>query len=185
MDRLIPATTLLVVIDLQERLAAAMPAEPLARTVANTRILLEAAKLLGVPVLATEQYPKGLGPTLPAVAEQLNLLAVEAISKLSFDACDEPRFAQALAQHAPQAVVVVGMETHVCVFQTARQLVRLGYVTYVVSDAVCSRRDENRVAGLSLAEHAGAIVTITESVVFDWTAKAGTDVFRAVSRLVR
>jgi nicotinamidase-related amidase len=185
MDRLHPATTVLVVVDVQERLAAAMPPEAMERLVANATILLEAARLVGAPVLATEQYPKGLGPTVPALGHKLAELHAPPIDKLDFDACGEPRFAAALARISPRAAVVVGMEAHVCVFQTARELVRRGYETYVVSDAVASRKEENRMAGLSLAERAGAIPTVTETVVFDWLGRAGTDAFKAVSKLVR
>jgi nicotinamidase-related amidase len=181
--RLEPASTLLFVVDVQEKLAAAMPEDALARLVHNTRILLEAAKLLGVRVVATEQYPKGLGHTLPPVAEKLPSSPIE---KLDFSALDDPRVAQALVTPArPRAVIVTGMESHVCVFQTARDLATRGYATYVVDDAVASRREENRVAGLALAERAGAIRTVTETIVFDWVRRAEGDTFKAISKLVR
>jgi nicotinamidase-related amidase len=184
-DRLTPETSLLMVVDVQERLAAAMPHDDLARLVANATILLEAARILEVAVVASEQYPKGLGPTLEPLLARLNDVGVVPDEKLDFDACSEPRIARRVAASSPRAVIVVGMETHVCVFQTARELVRRGYATYVVGDAVCSRRPENRLVGLSLCERAGAQVTSTEAVVFDWVARAGTDAFRKISRLVR
>jgi nicotinamidase-related amidase len=185
MERLSPSSSVLVVVDVQERLAAAMPAEAMQRLVANTGILLEAAHVLGVPVLASEQYPKGLGPTVAPVLHKLRALGVEPIAKLDFDACAEPRFMRALGATAARAAVVVGMEAHVCVFQTARELVRRGYPTYVVADAVASRREENRAAGLALAEKAGAVPTVTETVVFDWLEKAGTEAFKTISKLLR
>ena len=185
MERLTPSTSVLVVVDVQERLAAAMPKEAMDRLVANAGILLEAARILSVPVLATEQYPKGLGPTIAPVAEKLRALGVEPIEKLSFDACGEPRFSRALSLASPRAAIVVGMEAHVCVFQTARELARRGYATYVVADAVASRTEENRAAGLALAERAGAVVTVTESVAFDWLGDASSEAFKAVSKLVR
>jgi nicotinamidase-related amidase len=104
---------------------------------------------------------------------------------MDFDACADIQIARALADVAPRSVFLVGMETHVCVFQTARELVRRGHVTYVVADAVASRTEENRAAGLSLCESAGAICTVTEAVAFDWVGRAGTDAFRAVSKLVK
>ena len=181
--RLEPASTLLFVVDVQEKLAAAMPEPTLERLVHNTRILLEAARLLGVRVICTEQYPKGLGKTLAPIAEKLPSPAIE---KLDFSALDEPRVAHALvAPSRPRAVVVTGMESHVCVFQTARDLATRGYATYVVDDAVASRREENRIAGLSLAERAGAVRSVTETIVFDWLRRAEGDTFKTISKLLR
>jgi nicotinamidase-related amidase len=185
MVRLEPASSLLLVVDVQERLAPAMPPPALERLVANGRLLLEAARLLHVPVVATEQYPKGLGPTIAALAEPLGAAGVQTIEKLAFGAADEPRVTQAIARSSPRSVVVIGMETHVCVFQTVRELVRRGYTTFVVADAVASRREENRALGLSLCERAGGISLPAESVVFDWLGVAGTDAFRALSKLMR
>ncbi len=185
MDRLIPDRTVLLVVDVQERLAAAMPAGAMERLTANALVLLESARLLGVPVVASEQYPRGLGPTVPALGEKLRAMGIEAIAKTTFDACGEPRLAKAIAQSQPTAVVVIGMETHVCVFQTARELAKRGHAVHVVPDAVASRRDENRALGLSLAERAGAFVTPTETVVFDWLERAGSEAFKVISKLVR
>jgi nicotinamidase-related amidase len=185
MERLEPHTTAIFVVDVQEKLAAAMPPETIATLVKNTGILLETAKVLGVRVLASEQYPKGLGPTVLAVAKTLGELGVTPLPKMTFDACSDLAIARALSEIAPKAVVVVGMESHVCVFQTARELVKRGYATYVVTDAVASRREDNRVLGLSLCERAGAVLTGTETVAFDLLERAGTEAFKAVSKLVR
>jgi nicotinamidase-related amidase len=185
MHRLDPRSTLLLVVDVQERLATAMPQAAMDRLVGSTLVLLESARLLGVPVVATEQYPKGLGPTVAPLAEKLRALGVEPIDKLTFDACGEPRVTRALAEHSPRAVVLAGMETHICVFQTARELARRGLDVHVVADAVASRREENRVLGLGLCERAGALATPTETVVFDWLGRAGSDAFKAISKLVR
>lgn len=185
MDRLIPDQTCLLVVDVQERLASAMPEARLAGLLKNAGILLDAAELLGVNVIASEQYPKGLGPTVVPIAERLAKRGVVPIDKLTFDAASEPRVARALAAASPRAVVVIGMEAHVCVFQTARELARRGYAAYVVEDAVSSRTEENRATGLALAERAGALRTTTETVVFDWLERAGSDAFKAISKLVR
>jgi nicotinamidase-related amidase len=185
MDRLEPGTSLLLVVDVQERLAAAMPAAAIERVVKNTCILVEAAHRLGVPIVLSEQYPKGLGHTVSSLESALSAVGVEPIDKLTFDACGEPRIARAIADHAPRAVVVAGVEAHVCVFQTARELVRRRFAAHVVGDATASRSEENRAIGLALCERAGAVVTGTETVVFDWLERAGTDLFRAVSKLVR
>ena len=185
MDRLEPASSLLLVVDMQERLAAAIPAAVIERTIANAVVLLEAAALLGVPVVASEQYPKGLGATVAPIAEKLTALGVQAVDKLTFDVCGEPRLAGAIRDHARRSVVVAGVETHVCVFQTVRELVRQGFDVRVAADAVASRREENRALGLSMCERAGAVVMPTEAVAFDWLGRAGTDAFRAISKLVR
>jgi nicotinamidase-related amidase len=184
-DRLDPDTSLLLVVDTQERLLDAMPPATIERMLANAVVLLEAARLLGVPVVASEQNPQKLGATVKPIREKLHFLGVAPVDKLTFDACGEPRIARAIAERAPRAVVVVGVETHVCVFQTARELVRRGMDVRVVADAVASRREENRTLGLALCERAGAIAMPTEAVVFDWLGRAGTDEFRAISKLVR
>jgi nicotinamidase-related amidase len=185
MDRLDPKTSLLMVVDVQERLVAAMPAATMERAIANALVLLEAARLLGVPVIASEQYPKGLGATVALLADKLRDLGVVAIDKLTFDAAGEPRVATAIAARSPRSVVIVGVEAHVCVFQTARELARQGVDTRVVADAVASRREENRVLGLAMCERAGAVAMPAEAVVFDWLGQAGTDEFRALSKILR
>jgi nicotinamidase-related amidase len=185
MIRLDPARTCLLVVDVQERLAQVIPEAAMQRLIANASILLDAAKELGVRVIASEQYPTGLGPTVAPLAERLVAHGVTPIAKLDFDACGEPRIARALAEADPRAVVVIGLEAHICVFQTARELVRRGYPTFVVEDAVASRREDNRLAGLSLCERAGAVRTVTEAVAFDWVGRAGTPAFKVVSKLVK
>ncbi len=175
----------MLVVDVQDRLASAMSSPAMSQLVANAALLLEAARLLGVPVVASEQYPKGLGPTVAPIAEKLGALGVQPIEKLTFDACAEPRIAEAIARHSPRAVVLLGLETHVCVFQTARELAQRGYRVHVVGDAVASRREDHRVMGLALCERAGAVVTPAETVVFDWLGRAGTDAFKAIAKLLR
>jgi len=184
MERLLPASTVLLVVDVQEKLAAAMPEAALAALLKNAEILLQTAHTLGVRVIASEQYPKGLGPTVPALAARLEALGVKAHAKLTFDACSDLAIARALADAGAKSVVVVGMEAHVCVFQTARELVKRGYRTHVVADAVASRTEENRRIVLSLWEEAGAVVTGTETVAFDLLQQAGTDDFTIISKLL-
>jgi nicotinamidase-related amidase len=180
-----PESCLVLLVDIQEKLLAAMPSAAASLLLKNTRILLEAARLLAVPVLATEQYPKGLGRTVPSVADALALREVVPIEKLAFDACGEPRFEVALNHLAPRFVIVLGVEAHICVFQTARELVNRGIDVRIAGDAVASRDDSKRQCGLALCEHAGAIAMPTESVVFDWIRGAGSDKFKAISKLLR
>jgi hypothetical protein len=153
--------------------------------VKNTLILLETARLLGISVLATEQYPKGLGATVSPLGETLASLGVKPIEKMTFDACGEPAMDEELAKLAPRSVVLVGIEAHVCVFQTARELANRGIDVRVASDAVASRNPAHCERGLALSERAGAAVMPTESIVFDWLRRAGSDEFKAISKLVR
>lgn len=185
LERLDPRRTLLLVVDVQERLAAAMPPDALGRLTANAEVLLEAARVLGVSVLATEQYPKGLGATIAPLRERLAKLSVTPIEKMTFDALGETKAAAAFAAIDPAAVVVVGMESHVCVFQTVRELRRRRLRTVVAMDAVSSRTEDNRRAGLALSERCGAALMPTESILFDLLERAGTDNFRELSKLVK
>ncbi len=170
--------TTFLIIDIQERLARAMPREPLRLVVANVRRLGAAAAELGIPVLATEQYPRGLGPTLAEVREAVEGWAP--LEKVAFDCCGADGF-----EVSTPNIVVAGMETHVCVYQTARSLVSRGHTVHVVGDAVVSRQPENREVGLELMRHAGAIATSTEAVLFDLLKGSDAPEFKAVSKLVR
>lgn len=185
MDRLKPETTSLIVVDVQERLARVMPQPQLHELVRAARILIEAGRQLGASVLSTEQYPQGLGPTLPEVARLLESAGARRFEKTEFSACDADGFLQALHASGTRAAVVVGMESHICVYQTVRDLVERGVETYVPIDGVASRRDDYREAGLQLCERAGATRSASESVVFDWLRGAGAAQFKEISKLVK
>jgi nicotinamidase-related amidase len=171
-----------VVVDIQSKLTPAMPPDTLARVVKYTRALVGAAKELGLPVLATEQYPKGLGPLIPEVKD---ILPSPPLEKVHFSCGADPAFAAALEKTGRRQVIVCGMETHVCVFQTVRDLLSHGYEVHVCSDAVSSRTEEHRRTGLELCRQAGAIVTTAETAIFDLLHQAGTAEFKKVSPLVR
>lgn len=185
MNRLDPRTTAVVVVDVQERLAGAMPPEQLATLLRSARILIEGARLLGAKVVATEQYPKGLGATLPELADLLDGVSAPRIEKLDFSACDADGFDDALERAGARSAVVIGMEAHVCVYQTVRDLVARGLDVYVPIDGVASRREDHRDVGVDLCTRAGAVRTTTESVAFDWLSRAGSDEFKALSKLIR
>ncbi len=175
--------SLLLVIDIQERLAAAMGQEELQRITRNTAILLDSAHELGLPVIVTEQYVKGLGPTLPELkARSINASYHE---KLSFSCCGNDGFMEKLKASGKQQIVVCGMETHVCVLQTVLDLLRDGYTVHVVKDAVMSRSPDNKQTAMEAMSMAGAIPTCTESVVFQWLKVAGTETFKKLSKLVK
>lgn len=178
----------LLVVDIQDRLLAAMPEAALAEVMRNTQILITAAAQLGLPIVVSQQYPRGLGATAQPIEDALAAApAVHRFDKLEFSAAAAPAFA-ALA--APGGLgrdqwIVCGMESHVCVYQTARDLVGRGWDVHVCADAVCSRTAANRELGLGLMARAGAIVTSTEASVFDLLGRAGSDEFRALSRVIK
>jgi len=169
---------LLLVIDVQERLAAAMKHRD--AVVRNIGHLLELARLTEIPVVLTEQYPKGLGPTVPELRD-----AAAPMEKIVFSCCGDAAFNDRIAAAGRRKIIVTGMETHVCVYQTALDLISAGYVPHVVSDAVCSRFTANWKSGLELLRQAGAVVTNTETVLFQVLGRAGTEEFRAISRRIR
>lgn len=180
-----PSSSVLVIVDVQERLVPALPPEAMAEVSRSINVLLEAARQLSVPVLATEQYPRGLGPTIGPLRERLEGLGVRPIEKPTFSAMGEPAFVEAISGLGRRHAVVVGVEAHICVALTARDLVAAGYEVLVPFDGVASRRDDHRRAGLGLCERWGALVTTSETMAFDWLGRAGTDAFRAVSKAVR
>ncbi|MBI2897092.1 MAG: isochorismatase family protein [Deltaproteobacteria bacterium] len=177
----------LLVIDFQERLIRAMPPERAERATRNTLTLLEAARRLRVPVVVSEQYPTGLGPTISPVSTALAAMdpPVLPLTKLHFSAMGDKQIQERVAAMAVDAWIVAGMETHVCVYQTVRDLVGSGSAAHVVADACLSRTEANWERGLDLMTRAGAVVTSTEVVVFDLLKLAGTEDFKALSKLVR
>jgi len=183
--RLVPQSTLVLVIDIQERLAAAMPPAQMEALVRATRIIVEGARLLGAPVVFTEQYPKGLGATIEPVAGVLDAAHAQRFEKICFSAGDLSAFRETLSASGVEAAVVVGMETHVCVYQTVRDLVASGLTVHVPMDGVASRREDHRQMGLELCQRAGAHPSTAESIAFDWLREAGSDPFKQLSKLIR
>ena len=176
----------LLVVDIQERLCAAMHEEMLERVVRNTRILVETARRLHLPIVVSQQYPKGLGPTLPAIEDVLaGAPDVHRFDKLEFSATAAPQFAALAPKLGRDQWIVCGMETHVCVYQTARGLVAHGHDVHVAIDAACSRTEANWEVGRRLVERTGAVATSTEAVVFDLLERAGSDDFKALSKLIK
>jgi nicotinamidase-related amidase len=179
---LTPAETALVVVDFQERLCDAMPREVVDRHARNVTHLLTLAARLDLAVVATEQYPKGLGPTIEPIRA---LLAAAPIEKIEFSALRNPKAASTLRDTGRKTAILVGMETHICVFQTARDLLSAGWHVHVPADAVVSRTKSNWRVGLDLMRCAGALVTSTEAALFDLVKEAKGDVFKEVSKRIR
>ena len=174
--------TALVVVDVQEKLVPAIDQN--ARVVWNVRRLIDGANVLGLPVAATEQYPKGLGPTIAELAERLG----SAPSKLTFSCGGCPEFFLVLEQWRERGVhkiLVCGMETHVCVQQTVLDLLADAWRVYVATDAVGSRFEVDYRTALGRMDSAGATLTTTEAALFEWCEVAGTPEFKQISRLAR
>ena len=176
------ATSQLVVIDIQEKLAAAMKPKVREQVLRNTAILCEAANKLNIPIVRTEQYPKGLGPTEAQVAQHLDLPAIE---KTCFSCYRAPDFIDQLRENARRQILLTGMESHVCVMQTAAQLSEHGYQVFVMEDAICSRHKQHHKNALARLRQAGIQVIMTESALFEWLRDARHEQFRELSKLIR
>ena len=172
----------LVIIDMQTRLISAMQADAMQLVIKNCGILAQAASLLNVPVIVTEQYPQGLGETLPQIKQYMG--ACKPIAKTAFSATGEPKFNQQLHRDQPQ-IIIAGMESHVCVLQTALDLIKAKKQVFVVEDAIISRNASNKSNAIARMRDAGCIVTNTESVVFEWLGNAQHASFKAISALIR
>jgi nicotinamidase-related amidase len=171
--------TALLVVDVQERLVGAIAGNQ--RVVWNVRRLIDGAKLLGLPVAATQQYPEGLGPTVPELAERLG----PAPSKLTFSCGGCPGVFADLERRGIQKVLVCGIECHVCVQQTVLDLLAAGWRVYVAVDAVSSRFEIDHQTALRRMDSAGATLTTTEAALFEWCQTAGAPEFKEISRLAK
>ena len=149
------------------------------RVVGNCRRLLEAVGILGIATHATEQYPQGLGPTIPELAA----LLPEPLEKLRFSAAEVLDWS--LDMDGPENVLVAGIEAHVCILQTCFDLLAAGFSVHVPADAVGSRSEADRDTALWRLRDAGVVVTCTESVLFEWCEVSGTEEFRQISKLIR
>lgn len=173
--------SVLVVIDMQERLVPAMQAP--ARTLKNAKLLLTAAHACDVPTVLTEQYPKGLGPTMPEIAAAAGNSPV--IEKLHFSCMEDKGFNEVFTALNRKQAVLAGMEAHICVVQTAASLIEKGYEVFVVSDATASRTVESETACQTRLNASGANIVTTEMVIFEWLGKAGTPAFKSLLPLIK
>ena len=184
MANLIATTTSsqLVIVDMQIKLSAVMPADTMQVTAKNCGVLAQAANLLEVPILVTEQYPQGLGETLSELSQYLTKARI--IAKTAFSAYGEPKFSQQLHRDKTQ-ILLCGMEAHICVLQTALDLLQQGKQVFVLEDAVISRNLSNKTNALSRLQAVGCVITNTESVLFEWLGSANHEAFKALSKLIR
>ncbi len=181
-----PERAALLVIDIQDRLATAMPEEVLLAVERNVAILCEMARHFDIPIVLSEQYPKGLGATRPAVAAAVGTgERVHRFEKTVFGVGEAPEFAPIWDQLGRDQWLVTGMECHVCVYQSVRQLTGRGAEVHLVRDAVLSRTKGNWKIGTKLCARAGALVTSTEVVLFDALGHSGHPAFKPLSKLIR
>jgi nicotinamidase-related amidase len=171
----------LVVVDLQQRLLPAIFEKE--RVLQNVLRLIQGAAILKLPVFATEQYPKGLGPTVPEVAAAIPGFAP--MEKLAFSACGAAGFVTVLKKRKVSEAILCGIEAHVCVTQTCLDLLEKGASVFVVADAVSSRTPENYRSGLDRMRAAGAVIVSTEMALFELLERAGTEEFKQVLALVK
>lgn len=170
-----------VIVDIQERLAAVMSERQ--KVIDNCLHLVEISRLLSIPIVVTEQYPKGLGPTVSEIRAALP--SYDPDEKISFSCCEDAEFIKRLYATGRKKVILAGMETHVCVLQTCIGLLKEGYPAHVVGDAVCSRTKADFKTGLEYMRDAGAVITGTETVLFQLLEKAGTDEFKIISKRIK
>lgn len=169
----------LLIVDLQRKLVDLVPQG--ARVVANAARLIDAAQALAVPVWATEQYPKGLGPTVETIAERVP----HRPSKTGFSCCSNAEILEQILARGLRHLTLAGIEAHVCIAQTALDLLRHGITVQVVADAVASRADLDCAIALRRLEHAGAILSTTEAAMFEWVESSDHPAFKTISALVK
>jgi isochorismate hydrolase len=170
-----------LIIDIQDKLASVMKMKD--QVVKNCLHLIELAKMQGIPVVVTEQYPKGLGRTIAEI--QAALPSYKPIEKVAFNCCGEPAFLTEVKKPGKKKVIIMGMETHICVLQTSLGLLQEGLDVHLVQDAVCSRTKENWKAGVEFMRDAGAVITCTETVLFQLLRVAGTEEFKKISQRIK
>lgn len=171
---------LFLVIDIQGKLANIMDNKE--QVVSNTNVLIEAGKLMDIPVMFTEQYPKGLGSTLEELKE--NLDNPEVYEKNSFNAYLGD-IKNAIDEKKRKKIIISGMETHICVMQTTRELIAAGYKVFIARDAVCSRTEDNFINGLEQMKDMGATISNTEAIIFDLLKISGTPEFKVLSKMIK
>lgn len=176
--------SVLLVCDMQQRLIVAMPDNEADMMLHNTQILLQAAALLDIPVIATEQYPKGLGSTETSIRDAFPE-TTKMFEKTAFSCCAADGLMEALLTLGRSQIIVVGMETHVCVLQTAYQLKSTELDVFVVADATCSRKAIHQSNALQRMKDHGVVITNHESVLFEWLGDARHAQFKSLSALIR
>lgn len=149
----------------------------------NTEILIKGLKALGIPLIVTEQYTKGLGPTIKPI--ELAIGDYKVLEKLSFSCCDNAPFSEELALKGKYKVIIAGIEAHVCVLQTVIDLIANGYKPIVVEDCIASRKENDKKIAIERMHQEGAIISTYESILFELCRYSGNEVFKSISKLVK
>ncbi len=178
------SNSLLIVVDIQTKLSAAMPEAEAELMTSNAASLVKAAGLLDIPVLLTEQYPKGLGNIDKAITSVL-LDYTLIFEKTGFSCCAAEGFTDTVANTDRKQIILVGQEAHVCVLQTALELMHHGYQVHIAEDAICSRKAEHKFYALQRMQQQGATITNYESVLFEWVRDSTHPEFKNISGLLR
>lgn len=173
----------LIVVDVQTALMKAFPRPVAERNIYNMTVLVRAARLLDIPIWVTQQYTRGLGPTVEVLQEALGDAPV--FEKITFSCADDPEFRNAVRDSGRRTLIVLGTEAHVCVLQTALDLMAAGYRVHVPSDAVLSRFGDDFTAAMALLARTGVVVSRSETIAFQWLQRAEGPTFKAISELVK
>ncbi|QMT59614.1 MULTISPECIES: hydrolase [unclassified Legionella] len=170
--------SLLLLVDVQEKLTpAVLNSEAF---ISRCEWLLKLARKIGVPILVSEQYPQGLGSTLQQFQSYFD--PQQCIDKVSFSCMGEPKYQEQLKKHHKKQLILIGIETHVCVLQTALEMKAAGFEVFVVVDAVSCRGEQNMKYGLKRMKNEGVHLVTSEMVFFEWLRKAGTPEFKQLSK---
>jgi len=181
MSVLLKDEAVLLVVDIQGKLAHSMfEKESLFQRAGQA---IRGAKALNLPILCTEQYPKGLGPTVEEIVVHLEEL--RRIPKTSFSCCGCQSFMDALQGVRRRQVILLGIEAHICIYQTARDLLKKGYDVHLLSDAISSRFQENKTTGLRRSQAEGAVLSSVEMVLFELMASAEDQAFKEIIQIVK
>ena len=179
--RILKEQTAGLIIDIQEKLYPYIYKNE--SVVTGTTILIQGLKILDIPLVITQQYTKGLGETIPSITGAVgNYIPVE---KIAFSCCDEPDFMKRLSQLGRKNIIIAGIEAHVCVLQTIIDLLDNAYVPVVVENCISSRNNRDKEIAVERMRQEGAIITTCESILFELTRFAGTDVFKQISKIIK
>jgi len=170
-----------VIIDIQERLFPFIYDNQ--KLSANTVKLIQGLKTIGLEILVTEQYTKGLGPTIKDVRDALG--TTESIEKISFSCCGDNKFLETIGSTGKKNVIIAGIESHVCVLQTVIDLIDAGYQPVVIEDCVSSRKLNDKLIAVERMRKAEAIISTYESILFEILEVSGTEAFKAISKIVK
>ncbi len=180
--RMIADDTLALIVDFQERLVPAIYNHEI--LLRNTEILIKGLRALNIPILVTQQYTKGIGMTVPVLANSIGE-TFEYLDKISFSCADDDLILQKIEESGKHNIIICGIEAHICVLQTVIDLKAKGFQVILVEDCVGSRKESDRQIGLKRAYLEGAVPTSYESILFELTRMAKTDVFKEISRLIK